>query len=177
MSGQTAARGVAALTGIGLTCAFTLALVDSVTADRIGANRAAQAAAAVLALTGHEAPPRGDWRDDRWLLCDGTLLLRGSATGYGGPIDWMLATTPAGATPPMRIRAVRVTAHRETPGIADFLDTPEAGWLARFRGRDATGAMPDALTGATVTTRALSQSIAEALARSDAEHPEGCPKS
>lgn len=177
MSVRTAVSGVAALTGIGLTCAFALALIDSLTADRISANRAAQAAAAVLALTGLEVPPGGDWHDDRWPLCDGTLLLRGSAAGYGGPIDWMLATMPASARPPLRIRAVRIAAHRETPGIADFLATPDAGWLAQFRGRDATGAMPDALTGATVTTRALSQSIGEALTRAGAERAAGCPTS
>ncbi|MFM7120592.1 MAG: hypothetical protein ACKOZX_10185, partial [Gammaproteobacteria bacterium] len=36
------------LTGIGLTCALVLALVNDVTADRIRANRAAQAAATLL---------------------------------------------------------------------------------------------------------------------------------
>jgi electron transport complex protein RnfG len=166
------------LTGIGLTCALVLALVNDVTADRIRANRAAQAAATLLALTGLDALPSGTWRDDRWPLCDGTLLLRGSAAGYGGPIDWLLAATPMGtepdARPALRIRALRITAHRETPGIADFLDAPEQGWLATFRGRDANGPMPDGLTGATVTTRALTLSIAGALAGAGADQAAEC---
>jgi len=82
--------------------------------------------------------------------------------------------TPTDARPALRIRGVRITAHRETPGIADFLDAPEQGWLATFRGRDANGPMPDGLTGATVTTRALTLSIAGALTGAGADQAAAC---
>jgi Na+-translocating ferredoxin:NAD+ oxidoreductase RnfG subunit len=95
------------------------------------------------------------------------VLLRGTAPGYGGAIRWLLAAdldAPEGdreATP--RIRRLVVTAHQETPGIADFLDDPEHPWLRGFAGRGADVAALDTISGATITTRALARSVGAAL--------------
>ena len=61
---------------------------------------------------------------------------------------------------------VRITGHQETPGIADFLDRPDAGWLNRLPGRDAAGLRAlDTVSGATITSRALKRDLARALER------------
>ena len=82
--------------------------------------------------------------------------------GYGGPIRLLLAIDADG-----RVLGVRVTAHRETPGLGDDIEAGRSDWIRRFQGR-ALGDPPaagwavrkdggkfDAFTGATITPRAV----------------------
>jgi len=158
---------------IGLGCASLLAATVMLTREPIALNRAALEARAVLWLTGRKVPPAvGTWADDRWFTCDGQVLLRGVAPGYGGAIHWLLAVDLAGAAP--TILRVLVAAHQETPGIADFLNDPEHPWLVRLRGHGADADRVETISGATITTRSLARSIATALAQLDPEQA-SCP--
>jgi electron transport complex protein RnfG len=123
-------------------------------------------------MTGRSTLPPAAWSGDIWPLCDDTALLRGRAEGYAGAIDWLLFIDLA---PIQRIRALRVIAHRETPGIADFLNQPEHPWMQAFVTRTAGEPPPDTLTGATVTTRALGENLVAALAAATPPAAGACP--
>jgi Na+-translocating ferredoxin:NAD+ oxidoreductase RnfG subunit len=171
--GRSRTRSVAAFLVIALGCATLLAATVHFTRERIARNRAAEEAAGILRLTKLERPPTtGNWEGDVWAACDGTLLMRGAADGYGGPIHWMVAAheTPDGP----QIGRVMVTDHHETPGIADFLNDPEHPWLMAFAGRGADAAEVDTISGATITTRALARDIGARLAEPVGPLPE-CP--
>ena len=66
--------------------------------------------------------------------------------------------------------SVRVTRHRETPGIDDKIDIAVSPWINQFKGTDGntvwflapTGDI-DGITGATITSRAVTQAISEVI--------------
>lgn len=157
---------------ITLGCALALAGVRALTGPRIEANEtaAARAALAALAPAGVSLPvPLPELEEGgAFRLCDGSLILRDSAAGYGGPIRFLLglAAGPAeaGAPAAWSIRALHVVSHQETPGITDFLGERETGWLGRLAGQHAE-TLPghDAVSGATITSRALTQRLAAIL--------------
>lgn len=166
---RTGAMGpVLGFAGLVTACAALLATVAAVTGPRIEDNRARQASAALSELLGREVNAADvAWQDGHAVLQDGRVLLRGSAAGYAGDIRW-LAAAAHDAEPVLG--AVRIVAHQETPGIADFLDRPNRGWLAALSGLNAAAlAEVDTLSGATITTRALRRDLAAALARVAAE--------
>ena len=95
--------------------------------------------------------------------------------GYAGNIDLVLAVTTDG-----RISGVRVTRHKETPGLGDYIDpkkdrNKERPWIGQFAGiafaqvdpavwkvkRD--GGVFDARTGATISARAVTNATGRAL--------------
>ncbi|MEJ2087682.1 MAG: FMN-binding protein [Gammaproteobacteria bacterium] len=163
---------------IGLGCAAALAGTRHWTAERIAFNETRVARSEIAALVTdpsalpRELPDLG--RQGTWRLCDGTLLVRSSVNGYGGPMS--LAYTVGGQ--PATIERLRLISHRETPGITDFLRAPD-GWLNLLSGRTAVELKNvAAVSGATITTRALRDHLAAMLA---AQSPaaalplEGCP--
>lgn len=86
--------------------------------------------------------------------------------GYGGDIEAAVAIDTAGA-----VRKVFVLSHGETPGLGSKIT--EEAFLARFEGRkggDAgleikkLGGEIDAVTGATISSRAVLAAVREALA-------------
>jgi len=88
--------------------------------------------------------------------------------GYNGPIRMLLGIAPDG-----RIMRARVLRHRETPGLGDAIETEKSDWIRQFDGKS-LGAPPvwalkadngsfDALTGATVTPRAVVAAIESVL--------------
>jgi Na+-translocating ferredoxin:NAD+ oxidoreductase RnfG subunit len=173
VSGRERARALAPFLAIALGCAALLAVTVQFTRERIDRNHAAREADTILRLTRLEAPPAsGTWEGDVWASCDGTLLMRGAAQGYAGPIRWMLSARLTADGP--RIGRVMVTSHQETPGIADFLNDPEHAWLLAFAGRGADAAEVDTVTGATITTRALAQDIGARLGL-PLDPPAECP--
>lgn len=156
-------RQILAFLMLVLVCAVLLGATASLTAPRIEANRAQRFLDTVAALTGGRVLPRPVvWQQNRAPLCDGTTLMRGAAPGYGGPIQWLAAArTHRGAA---RLSGVRIVTHQETPGIAGFLDLPQAGWLAGLQGGSAdTLPSVEAVSGATITSRALVRSLTAAL--------------
>jgi len=156
-------RAVAAFVVLVVACAALLAATAALTRERIEQNRNRQFLDLVSALIGGAPPEPIQWRGDVAHLCDGNALLRGVVQGYAGSLRWLAAAAVAGSPP--TLTAVRITAHQETPGIADFLDRPERGWLAALRGLDAAAvAAVDTVSGATITSRALRGSLATSLA-------------
>ena len=91
-----------------------------------------------------------------------------SPAGYNGPLS-LVVVVGRDARP----IAVRVTAHRETPGIGDQFAHDDGRWLGQFEGmtvaqiRNANAAVNDQgfdiMTGATVTSQAIGEGVVSAL--------------
>jgi electron transport complex protein RnfG len=90
--------------------------------------------------------------------------------GYNGPIELLVGVAKDGT-----VTAVRVTQHRETPGLGDAIERDRSNWIEGFTGRrlDAPvlanwrvrkdGGEFDAITGATVTPRAIVEAVRNTL--------------
>jgi electron transport complex protein RnfG len=90
--------------------------------------------------------------------------------GYSGPIELLVGIGPDG-----RLLGVRVTRHKETPGLGDFIEVRKSDWIERFAGRSLQsptadrwqvrrdGGDLDQFTGATVTPRAVVTAVARTL--------------
>lgn len=90
--------------------------------------------------------------------------------GYNGAIDLLVGVDAEGV-----IQGVRVTDHRETPGLGDQIEISISGWITGFDGTSladpplpqwavtADGGQFDAFTGATVTPRAVVQAVRDTL--------------
>ncbi len=167
------------LTVIAAVCAALLALVDAVTrgpiAD-IATLRANAAARAVMPATVTALDVRCDPADTNVAIVVGyadasrakpvAYAVPGvSPNGYGGDIRLMVGLDAAGA-----VVTYRVLAANETPGLGSKLgDVP---FVAQFAGRPAAtlkvkkdGGDVDAITGATITSRAVCAALADAAAR------------
>ena len=95
------------------------------------------------------------------------IAIQGRVAGWGGPIDFILATDPAG-----NILGVRVISHKETPGLADKIEIAKSNWITAFNGHSLNdrhwavikdGGDFDQFTGATITPRAMVRGIHAAL--------------
>ncbi len=90
--------------------------------------------------------------------------------GYSGRISLILAVRPSG-----ELTGVRVVAHKETPGLGDYIELPKSPWIKGFDGKsrdlyaDADwkvkkdGGKFDYMTGATITPRAIVKAVNKAL--------------
>jgi electron transport complex protein RnfG len=90
--------------------------------------------------------------------------------GYSGPIELLVGIAPDG-----RLLGVRVTRHKETPGLGDFIELRKSDWIHQFAGRSLQSPTPerwqvrrdggdfDQFTGATVTPRAVVTAVARTL--------------
>ncbi len=95
--------------------------------------------------------------------------------GYSGNIRILLGLQYSG-----QIVAARVVEHRETPGLGDGIDYRKSPWITQFDGSalaiseytdwrlKKSGGQFDALTGATITSRAVLQAIHRAVQWYDA---------
>ena len=98
--------------------------------------------------------------------------------GYSGAIRMVVGTDAKGA-----VSAVRVLAHKETPGLGDKIELKKSSWIESFIGKSLTadndttwavkkdGGEFDAFTGATITPRAVVKAVKNLL-RLQQEHPE-----
>jgi len=91
--------------------------------------------------------------------------------GYSGPIHLLVAVDAGG-----RVLGVRVSSHRETPGLGDDIEAGRSDWITRFTGlrlgdppagrwrlrRD--GGDFDQFAGATLTPRAVVNAVRRTLA-------------
>jgi electron transport complex protein RnfG len=95
--------------------------------------------------------------------------------GYSGKISLILAVRANG-----ELAGVRVVAHRETPGLGDYIELPKSPWITGFDGKsrevykDADwkvkkdGGQFDYMAGATITPRAVIKAVNKALIYFDA---------
>ena len=86
--------------------------------------------------------------------------------GYSGDIRLLVGVDKAG-----KLAGVRVLNHRETPGLGDKIELKKSDWVLSFNGRSLQDPTPenwavtkdggefDTFTGATVTPRAVVESV------------------
>ena len=100
----------------------------------------------------------------------GLVLDANAPDGYAGDIRLLIGVDAEG-----RVLGVRVTAHAETPGLGDRIETRRSDWIHDFAGRT-LGQPPlerwkvrrdggdfDQFAGATVTPRAVVKAVRRAL--------------
>lgn len=90
--------------------------------------------------------------------------------GYGGTITLMLALNTEG-----EIIGLRTLSHKETPGLADKIETDKSDWILGFNGSSLAntplkdwavkkdGGKFDQFTGATITPRAVVRGVVSGL--------------
>jgi electron transport complex protein RnfG len=90
--------------------------------------------------------------------------------GYSGAIHLLIGVQLNG-----EVSGVRVTAHRETPGLGDKVDVNKSDWITQFSGLSINnppaadwavrkdGGQFDAFTGATITPRAVVNQVRSTL--------------
>ena len=98
------------------------------------------------------------------------LLTPVAPGGYSGAINLLVAINRDGT-----LAGVRVTSHRETPGLGDAIEVERSDWVKSFAGRSLEnpsvggwrvrkdGGEFDQLTGATITPRAVVSAVRKAL--------------
>ena len=142
---------VLSLTLIAGVCAAVLAYVDSLTAGPIEAAAEKAKEEARLAVLCGQKGYAAEGRD---------------AGGYGGDIVLMVGFKEDKKT----VISYRVLAAAETPGLGMKLSTPE--FAGQFAGRDAStlkvkkdGGEIEAITSATITSRAVCRAIEDARSK------------
>ena len=90
--------------------------------------------------------------------------------GYSGKIKLLIAIKQDG-----EISGVRVVAHKETPGLGDYIDALRSDWIRQFDGTSLSqidskgwkvkkdGGRFDYMAGATITPRAVIKAVHKAL--------------
>ncbi len=159
---------VASLTAISAVCASVLAYVDSITREPIKATAAAneqKAIKAVLPSGAEKIEPVGEafvGRDASGKVV-GYAAKGSDPGGYGGDIVLMVGFMPDKKT----IVSYKMLQAYETPGLGMKLTTPE--FSGQFAGKDGRslsvkkdGGQIEAITSATITSRAVCGAIADA---------------
>jgi len=99
-------------------------------------------------------------------------IIIGASTesGYNGTIELMLAVRTDGS-----VNGIRITRHRETPGLGDAIELSKSDWSGHFTGRSLNspkltrwlvrhdGGDFDQITGATITSRAVVEAVRKGL--------------
>lgn len=100
----------------------------------------------------------------------GLILPAVAPDGYSGDIRLLVGIDPEG-----QVLGVRVTSHRETPGLGDRIETKKSDWIRSFDGRSLGAPRPnrwnvkknggvfDQFTGATITPRAVVKAVQKTL--------------
>lgn len=110
------------------------------------------------------------WIARRGGAFSGVVLEAVAPDGYSGDIFLLIGIDADG-----RVTGVRVTAHRETPGLGDYIDRAKSAWIDQFAGKslldpeprhwkvEKDGGVFDARAGATITPRAVVKAVKSAL--------------
>ncbi|WKD50438.1 electron transport complex subunit RsxG [Microbulbifer spongiae] len=191
---QSMSANAAVLTLFALVCAAALAITQITTHESI--ERAIRKASAkalleIIPLDRHSNDllvdtypiPRSYW--SRLGLTQGgnINLARGengrisavivpaiAPNGYSGPIKLLVGVNRDGT-----IAGVRVTSHRETPGLGDKVELKKSDWILQFDGLSLNnppanewkvqkdGGAFDQFTGATITPRAVVNEVRQVL--------------
>lgn len=147
-----------------------LGLVNLLTQDRIAANTAEKALAAmqtVLPAQDYTPLPLTPAQQQAGLTEvyqteTGGYVLRLSKNGFGGPIDLMVGVLADGS-----VSGVSIISHAETASLG--ANCTREAFRSQFVGKSGTlavtkeGGQIDALTGATVTSRAVTEAVNLAL--------------
>jgi len=148
-----------------------LALINQVLPAALYDNDllASQQSAPPDALLGTRKPST-IWIARRGGAVSGVVLEAVAPDGYSGDIALLVGIDIDG-----NVTGVRVTAHRETPGLGDYIDRAKSAWIDQFAGKSLTAPPPrhwkvakdggvfDARAGATITPRAVVKAVKSAL--------------
>jgi len=184
------ASGLIGLLVIAGTVTLAVSWMERETRDEIAANELAHTLAVIATVLppgSYDNRPESDVR----LVTDSELLGSSAALpvytarangevvanvltveapdGYVSTIRLLVGIDRSGA-----ITGVRAISHRETPGLGDRIEAGKADWILGFNGRrqsanDAAIALRqdggdiDQISGATITSRAVSNAVANAL--------------
>lgn len=95
--------------------------------------------------------------------------------GYSGPIEMIMAIRKDGS-----IMGLRVTRHKETPGLGDAIELRKSNWILSFNGKTRASSFEkqsrhesefDQLTGATITHNAVTRQVRRTLTFFDKAKP------
>lgn len=110
------------------------------------------------------------WLAQRNGQFSGAVLEAIAPDGYSGNIALLIGIDANG-----NVTGVRVTAHRETPGLGDYIERAKSAWIDQFAGKSLSNPLPkhwkvvkdggtfDARAGATITPRAVVRAVKSAL--------------
>lgn len=159
------------LTAICTIVTLLLAMTNMLTVDKIAANAAQKAAESrkkVLAAEDYKPLDQdgnvyGAYDENGKMI---GVVITTSASGYGGKIEVMTGIRANG-----EISGVNVLSMEETPGLG--ARGKEDSFLRQYKGHDSSdlavskdGGDIDALSGATITSRAITKAVNEAVALS-----------
>jgi electron transport complex protein RnfG len=114
--------------------------------------------------------PSGMWLATKNNAPAGIVLEAIAPEGYSGDIALLIGMTAEGD-----VTGVRVTRHKETPGLGDYIELAKSPWVLQFNGRHMEendklrwrvkkdGGEFDSRAGATVTPRAIVKAVRQAL--------------
>lgn len=114
--------------------------------------------------------PSSAWVARKHGQATGVVLEAIAPDGYSGDIALLIGLRADG-----QVIGVRVTAHKETPGLGDYIDLPKSRWITQFDGKSLTappeaswkvqrdGGSFDARAGATITPRAIVKAVHNTL--------------
>jgi electron transport complex protein RnfG len=100
----------------------------------------------------------------------GAILEAIAPDGYSGDIKLLIGIASDGT-----LTGVRVLAHKETPGLGDYIELAHSDWIKNFDGKSLAklpdeawqvkkdGGQFDYMTGATITPRAVVKAVHKAL--------------
>lgn len=168
------AKEIISVIAIAATCALVLAATDRLTRDAITHNRSAADRAMLASLLpvvpGSSMPlPDLSLNPALFRSCRGLLLGRSNADGYGGPIRLLYSIDDH--RKPAVLAGLVLLGHQETPGITDFL--LNSAWTDALTGRSAEEfAGIDAVSGATITSQAITRTLTAALSDPGRYHGE-----
>ncbi|NOU52852.1 electron transport complex subunit RsxG [Pseudoalteromonas sp. JBTF-M23] len=190
MIAQSMYRNGAILMAFALATTGSVALVQSLTAERIAIQEKQhlmQLLGQVLNADEHDnllyldcttsnAPELGPggphiiYRASKAGKPSALLVRHVTPKGYSGNIDILTAVKADGS-----IAGVRVTRHEETPGLGDKVELAKSDWITTFNGMTISeanvkqfavkkdGGQIDQFTGATITPRAVVNSVKQAV--------------
>lgn len=162
-------RLVVTLFAIAAVCALLLGLVNSITAPKIEAAQAEKTRAAMAeVLEADTYTPVPYTGSDATIIeihqaGEAGYVVEVGPNGFGGKIDMMVGVASDGT-----VTGVSIIKMSETSGLGD--NAKKEDFRAQFVGKSGTvevtkdGGDIDALTGATITSRAVSAGVTSALA-------------
>ncbi len=168
-------KPVSTFTAIAFICAAMLAVTHWLTETRITQNQQRYALAQLAKVLPNEnesisklTPNELIYASHLESLPTGFILPLTTMEGYNGYIQGWLAVDLDG-----QVRGIRIVKHSETPGIGDVIDAARSTWLNQFLDKQHETAVFelkqdqgtfDHVSGATITTRAVTRAIGNTLA-------------
>jgi len=152
---------------LALALALVMAVGERQSRDVIAANREYHALKLVREMTGSDdiVDTGTGFVIQRRGMPAGFVHRISTPEGYNGNIDLLVAVDMS-----QTVMAVRVTDHRETPGLGDRIEHDVSSWIDQFEGsteKNQWAVKPggdfDAITGATITSRAVISAVEETL--------------